>query len=469
MDELRLLKIEVRGWAGIDEVVILDPPDWLIEFWSLENGEGKTSLLEAIRLALGGGTLKPGAIRTGESGGEVAIDMGSCALHCTVQAERGRTLSLKVRNAEGKLVPWPKKPQGFLDGLVGKMLDPGGFQDLDDEKQRLLVQELADPLWLTRRAELERAVGNAEVESTEAGREVRRIGDVPAVPPAEAVDVAALASEIERVESENRRSAEAHAAWRRKAEEEYADYERREAAVLATWKQEQEGRVQRREVAAQGVALLAASVARLKEQLAAAEAELFQAKQRASLLPSPETMTPVRAPAPVLEPAPVVTTLDTAPLRQQMAEANERNAGAALYRRYLEQHAEKESALAAHTVAKEAVVAARAALAAHDRTAQLPEGLAISGSGLTYADRPLLRMSTGEGCRLAFSIAARRGQRILVLDNAEALGPKTIRTIAELASEFKIWVVMATRGQPHTPGAYELRNGRLAIATGESV
>lgn len=458
-ESLKILRWDVTGWAGIDHVSVVNPSPHLIEFFSADNAEGKSSLLESLRGAIGGATaIGEGVIRAGASRAEVDLDLGPVTVRCTV-SQKGRNLTVKT--SDGKPVP---AAQTYLDGKVGRLLDPSSFRDWSEKDQADVLRDLAGAEWLAKRSELEAAERIAYDARKDAKRAVDAMGALVPVPPAEPVDVAALAEELRTADAENRRQAESLAAWEREAERAHAAWERQEQAARAEWDREQSARAQAIDRAEEAVARQSAELERLLRQVEQAQAALTALGTARRELPEPERDAPAPSPAPDPGQRPVVAELDTTELRQQLAAASEQNKAAALYARHMERVEERKLLVEAAQAAEAAVESTRAALAEHDKAATLPEGLAIASDGLTYQGRPLGRMSTGECYALAFRVAVALGQQILVLDNAEAMGPRAVEQVQSLAVEHGVQVVLATRGQPHTPGAYELRNGRLVLA-----
>lgn len=425
MDKLIIAKWDVSGWAGVDQVSIINPSRHLIELCSEENAEGKTSLLESLRGAIGGaGAIGEGVIREGASKAEVDLDLGPVVVRCTV-SQKGRNLAVKT--SDGKPVP---KAQTYLDGRVGRLLDPSSFRDWKPADQERVLRDLAGAEWLAERRRLEDAEKQAYEARRIAGQRVTSMGQIEPVPEASAVDVAGVASHLKRVDDENRARREMHAAWKTETDR-----------ALAEWTREQEARTDK-------IAAADASILRLKQELAALEAS------RAAMVAPDDA-----PPTPAAEPDSTETPTDE--LRAKLASANDVNRAAAAWDRYCERKAAADKASADHAARESDVARARAELAAHDHTATLPDGLAIGSDGVTYDGRPLARMSTGECYALAFKVAVALGQEILILDNAEALGKKAVDQIQSLAVDNSVQVVMATRGAAHTSGAYELRNGRL--------
>lgn len=108
----RVMKIEARNFLGLKEVEIT--PTGNITCIKGRNGAGKTSILEAISLAFGGG-LSEKHIHKGEDSAEILLDLDAFSIHRKITAAGTKTL--KVFSGEGFE---RSKPQAYLDAIVGK-------------------------------------------------------------------------------------------------------------------------------------------------------------------------------------------------------------------------------------------------------------------------------------------------------------------------------------------------------------
>lgn len=106
------------------------------------NGEGKSSVLDAIFVALKGRAVAPPKpIRKGEEKCTIRLDMGDLIVTRTFHQKEGETYTdnLKVESAEG--LRYATKPQDVLNALLGEVgFDPFEFVNLkpDQQAQRLL-------------------------------------------------------------------------------------------------------------------------------------------------------------------------------------------------------------------------------------------------------------------------------------------------------------------------------------------
>jgi len=117
-------------------------PDGNVVTITGRNAQGKTSVLDAIWLALGGGaagreTVWP--IRDGEDKASVTLDLGDLVV---VRTWTGDKTALTVKSADGAKYG---SPQGVLDALVGRLsFDPLEFTRLSDREQVAALLDLVD-------------------------------------------------------------------------------------------------------------------------------------------------------------------------------------------------------------------------------------------------------------------------------------------------------------------------------------
>jgi DNA repair exonuclease SbcCD ATPase subunit len=134
------------------------------------NAQGKSSILDAIWLALGGGpAAKQNArvIRDGETEASVRLDLGDIIV---TRKWKGDKTTLAVENAEGAKY---NSPQSMLDGLVGRLsFDPLAFAQQDEKAQ---LKSLLDVVTLPfDPAEVEQTRKELYASRTDVGRDVKQ-------------------------------------------------------------------------------------------------------------------------------------------------------------------------------------------------------------------------------------------------------------------------------------------------------
>lgn len=182
-------------------------PDGNVVTITGRNAQGKTSVLDAIWLALGGGPAAKGTtrpIRDGEAKASVTLDLGDFIV---TRTWTGAKSTLTVKSSEGATF---SGPQGVLDALVGRLsFDPLEFTRLSAREQTAALLDLVeldvdlDALAAERQA--------AYDERTEVGRRGKALGETPAIVPGvpdEEVSAGALVASIRAAEAEQSRQRE---------------------------------------------------------------------------------------------------------------------------------------------------------------------------------------------------------------------------------------------------------------------
>lgn len=169
---MKIIELRAENVKRLKAVEIT--PDGTLQVIGGKNAQGKSSVLDAIWLALGGGkaskeTVLP--IRDGESKASVRLDLGALIV---TRSWTAKGTSLKVENAEGAVF---KSPQAMLDGLVGRLsFDPLEFTRLSAKDQREALLDLVE-LGIDL-DELARQRNEIFAERSEVGRRGKAIGDV---------------------------------------------------------------------------------------------------------------------------------------------------------------------------------------------------------------------------------------------------------------------------------------------------
>lgn len=165
--------IELRA-ENIKRIKAVDiTPDGTLQVIGGRNAQGKTSVLDAIWLALGGGkaskdTSQP--IRDGEDSASVTLDLGELTVTRTWTHSGTK---LQVESADGARF---KSPQTMLDALVGQLsFDPLAFTRLSAREQRDALLDLVELDVDLDKLDAERQ--QAYEQRTQVGREAKNIGE----------------------------------------------------------------------------------------------------------------------------------------------------------------------------------------------------------------------------------------------------------------------------------------------------
>lgn len=362
-------------------------PDGTLQVVGGRNAQGKSSVLDAIWLALGGSkagreTQRP--IRDGESRAEVTLDLGDLRVTRT-WTQRGT--QLKVTSADGAVY---SSPQSMLDGLVGQLsFDPLAFTRLSAREQREALLNLVQLDVDVDALDAERA--RLYEERTRVGQEGKALGDavVDESLPAVEVSVSELLANLD--------AAQKHNAAIDKMEGELDD--------------------------------LTEDVASAETRLRMAQQELEQARQELAALQAREI--PAR--------------VDVEALRTQLGESDERNKAIRANNAEREKTARKD-ALRHEYVALTGQITAldeRKQKALENATFPV-EGLGFDKDGVTYNGVPFSQASSAEQIRvsLAMAMALNPRLRVLRIMDGSLLDDEAMQLIREQVAErdFQLWI-----------------------------
>lgn len=376
-------------------------PDGTLQVVGGRNAQGKSSVLDAIWLALGGGkagkaTTVP--IRDGEDHASVTLDLGELVI---TRTWTGSNTALKVTSAEGASF---SSPQKMLDALVGQLtFDPLEFTRLSAKDQRDALIGLVDlPIDLD---ELDRQRAGLFADRTAVGQEGKRIGDVKVdtdLPEAETSMSDAVAA-LREAERKNDVVAQAQANL--------------DAAVV--------------------------TVEQLRDSLAQAEEYVTNC----------ETAVQQAGTAP--DPAPLAARLETLEEENQRIRANNTARARAAEQEHLrEKYASLTQAIDSLDTAK------RDALAA----AEFPvDGLGFDETGVTYQGVPFSQASSAEQIRvsLAMAMAANPKLRVIRILDGSLLDDEAMTAIREQVAErdFQLWIERVGNADE---GAVIIEDGAIA-------
>lgn len=369
-------------------------PDGNVVTVTGRNAQGKTSVLDAIWLALGGGaasreTVRP--IRDGEDHASVTLNLGDLVV---IRTWAGDKTTLAVTSADGAKYG---SPQRMLDELVGRLsFDPLTFTHLSPRDQASALLDLVDLPFDP--AEIDRRRAGLFDERTAIGREGKaaegHLAGLPAVPddtPDQEVSSADLFAEL------------------RRAQDQYAEHDR-----VSQWA---ETRQSEREQAEQD---LAEAQKRL-DFARLAEAQSIDAMKALPDLP------------------------DTSSIEARIATVDQVNAAV----RTKAERVRVKAAVAEHRVRYEAKTAEIAALDQEKAdglaAATFPiDGLGFDENGVTYQGVPFTQASSAEQIRvsLAMAMALNPKLRVIRILDGSLLDADNLSLISEMAAsqDYQVWI-----------------------------
>ena len=419
-DEPRHIKtVEVHAFKRVEQITL--EPD-MFQLIGGNNANGKTSLLDAIWVALGGGAATRDLSRPIKDGHDTAcitLDLGDLKVERKFTAA-GTTLT--VTDGDGKKVG---SPQTVLDRLIGRLgFDPGAFLNMSDKDQRAAILTLVDlPFDLD---ELEAERRQVFESRTIIGRDVARtkgafeIADNPGDGPTDETSSADLVAELSAAHAANAEADEWHQTTA--AMQDAADKTVGDIASLE-----------------QRIADLQAEVEAMRER---------HAQQVTLLHERRDWGTPER--------------VDIAPIEAALADLEATNRDARLRRERAglrQAWADAQADFAAKTAELETIDRRKtSALAA----ATMPvDGLTIGETGLLYRGVPFAQASAAERIRVAFAVgcAANPNIRVACIRDGSLLDDDSLADVAELAAETEFQVFIERVG---TGGGVTVVDGMLA-------
>lgn len=407
---MKIVQLQAENVKRLKAITIT--PDGNIVEITGRNGQGKSSVLDAIWWALSGTThIQAVPIRKGENEAWIRLDLGEIKVTRTFRAREDKTFttSIVVENTEGARYP---SPQRMLDSLLGALsFDPLAFTRMDGKAQMETLKRFVagidfDAIDKANKADFDR---RTDVNRQARTLRAQAIGiAVPEDAPAERIDDAALVEEMLRAGEHNA------LVERRKANRDtfLADTQRLEARAADLRAQAQELLDEAADVDERA--------AERRRQIAAAE-------------PLPEP-------------------IDTAALRERIDDARTINAAVALreQRRQLEAQAAEAEAQA------DALTKAMEERAAQKRDAIAKAALPVPGIGfgedeILLDGVPFDQASSAEQLRtsVAIAMAANPKLRVIRVQDGSLLDEEAMRILAEMAAaaDYQVWIEVVQSGR----------------------
>lgn len=417
---MKILRLTAENIKRL-QVVEIAPDGSSVVCIAGENEAGKSSVLDAIEMALGGEKKLPAEpIRRGAKKAQVVADLGDFIVTRRFTAS-GTTLT--VTNREGAKYP---SPQALLDGLVGRLtFDPLAFATMKADQQAATLRALAK----IDTSDLDEARKTAYDERTLVNRDATQTEAVLAKKPAyagvgtEPEGLDGLLAQLGEIDQLARVAADAQ-----------------QAVALSTQKiASLEGQA----------ATVAARVEQLRAELEAAERDAEAADMAVAVerdAHQAALATRDAAVAAVPDRAALAGQIATIEARNRLVAANRERAALA------EQLAERKAAADALT---ERIAAIDTEKAARLAAATFPlDGLGLDDHGVTWNGLPFSQASTAVRTRVSVAIGAALNPqlRVCLVRNGNDLDTKNLALLADAAKtlDMQLWLerINGAKGLP---------------------
>lgn len=400
--EVKLRELKIEQFAGLRMLHIINPDPHLVKIAG-PNRAGKSSGRKAIELAHAGkGAKAPADPVNDQEGADVAklyFDWTAFDVSCRVDLAGNK--KIEVKDPEGVK---QAGPQGLLNRMLGDMWRPQEFLAKSPAEQLKIVDSLTSQDWRTERDEIEADYQTAYKFRTAKNSARDNLGKLDRVEEATRVNVDELNTKIKAAREHNQ-------AEQGKLSSFIAENSDREKAIFQ---------------AQRGVLSADTELDRLRLRLD----ELI--KDRASEQAALDALPEIETTPPALDLQPLEA------MEEEYSKASATNEAAGAYERYLEDLAKRKAAVQAAEAADVKVKQLEKAKASHAKEATLPEGLEVKDKGLYYNGRATGSMSRSEGSEFACSIAAAKGAKFMVLDDAEQFDD--LSHLYEMAVKYKLQI-----------------------------
>lgn len=381
-----------------------------------KNGQGKTSVLDSIAMALGGADEVPSMpVRRGEAKASIVLDLGDIIVRRSFTAAGGT--SLVVENKDKMRA---SAPQAILDKLTGKVtFDPLAFISMDATKQAATLKKLVGLDLSQLDSQRKKAYDERTLVNREHDREAARFGLMPLHlnAPAEEQSVTEIVAE--------RDAATAHNAQKATLETVH-----REAMAAVT------GATSLRNSVASEIQTLEARLAALRESLKSHDSRVQSLKEAEA-----------KAHASLTAFVPV----DVSPINTKLANVTQING----WVRANKAKAEAERAVQAIKAKSEALTSQIAEIDRQKDEALAAVKFPVAGlsfdkdGGVVFNGVPFDQSSAAERMRVSVAIAAAMNPklRVMLVRDASLLDEDGLAQLAKLAEEFDLQVWAERVGQ----------------------
>lgn len=444
---MKIIKLEAENFKRL-QCVEITPTGNLVEI-SGRNGQGKSSTLDAIWVALAGKSASPAVpIRTGQEEARIKLDMGSVVI--TRNFRRGKdgdyTTSLAVTNAEGMKYP---SPQTMLDGLVGSLsFDPLAFARMAPKDQFETLKRFVPEVDFNAIAQAQKVDYDKRTEINRKAADAKANAEAIMVPegtPATATDEAALVAELEAAGKSNT-EIETRRLRREQAERDVIDRRRvAQAARDLISSSAADKQAQCDATVADLISQIEALKSRIESVKAAAAEDIRVAGER--LATQADTATAeaneIQAKLDNAEALPAVA--DTAALKEKIEAARIVNKNVALAQQKKDWLAKAKAAETESEKLTKAMKDREEGKRQKIAAAKMPvEGISFGDDSILLNGVPFDQASDAEKLRVSVAIAAASNPklRVIRIRDGSLLDSDSMKLLSDFAAaqDFQIWI-----------------------------
>lgn len=462
---LRFLSLQAQNVLRLSAVELTWDKEQSLLIVGGRNGQGKSSVLNSVAMALGGAALCPDEpLKRGEAEGFVEVDLGEIVVRREFSREKIQP-SAEDRNAGVEEWHWTETksriivrnadgirlgtPQAILDKMVGKLtFDPLAFAQMGEEGSE----------GVRRQAAILRKVVNLDTTDLDAKREAafqrradfnKRVKQGEAVltamarhedAPKEEVSMQAIGDEMVKAE-ETRQKAE-------EAERAVAQKEKDFDAVSSA-----------RSTLVERNKTLHEKLAEVQRAIAEVDASIAQADQEA------EQMTKELDALRITAQAARAVVPDVAALRQRLSDVEALNAKTRANKTYEDEFARVQALERQANDADAEVKRLDAEKSELLAAVKFPvEGLGIENDIVTFNGMPLKQASTAEQIKVSVAIgfALNPDLKLLIVRNGNALDEDSLKAVAEQAEAAGGQILMEYVTKDASQASVMIEDGHVA-------
>lgn len=379
------------------------------------NGEGKSSLLDSIAMALGGGPeLLEQPVHEGAKKGSVVIKLDDGLVIKRTFTAAGGT-ALVIENAEGARY---QSPQAMMDKLTGKQcFDPFAFTRLKPAEQAATLKRLVNLDFTTLDAERAKNYNARTLVNRDLDRLKLDLERMPSYPEVtEEVSTVDLMRELGEADAHNSQEAVLTNAWSEAVKEE--------------------------ENARTSVSLQKATIASLEAKLKAAKETLVAYEKGAAGAKA-------EADKAALEKDSFVA-IDTTGIRERLASAAETNKKAAANAARWVVEAKLQVALDESDSLTRSIEKIDEEKERQLKEAKFPiDGLSFGENGVTYNNHPFSQASTAEQIRVSVAMGAALNPklRVMIIRDGALIDKRSMQLLQELVVEHNLQLFIEIAGE----------------------